>query len=185
MLYVGKNATHGRSVWPPGYEGFTTRARGMARGAQEAAIMKRKGSTTSIVIATVAGLAVLGVAGYRMVSGDCSSCAISGLITGGSATTVAAPIAAEGDACCALKAGCETEATAVTTVATEGEACGAGACDKAVESCSAAAAACETACSGEAVQTVATEAEACGSTCSDKPACGSEEAPVELVKAPQ
>lgn len=140
--------------------------------------MKRKGSTTSIIIATVAGLAVLGVAGYRMMSGDCSSCDVK-------AAPQAAVVSTSGDDCCPLKGGCDAEATLVS----------AGSCDKTSECATACATACETACSGEA-KTVATDAKdcetACGTACAGdacgvdaEACCGKCEKGKELAKAPQ
>jgi hypothetical protein len=150
--------------------------------------MKRKGSTTSIVIATIAGLSVLGVAGYRMMSGDCSACAVTG-----TEAAVVQTVAAEGDSCCALKAGASTDATLVSTEA-KGDVI--GGCETGMS--------CESACSGEVAQgqaqvemisTTAGEAEkadACGEACAgdacgkDADACcGKCEAGKELAKAPQ
>lgn len=153
--------------------------------------MKRTGSTTSIVIATIAGLSVLGVAGYRMMSGDCSSCAI----TGAEVTTTA--VAAEGDSCCALMEGAKsTEATLVST----GEAATDGCCaeEKVAGSCETGAS-CETSCSGDAAQVemISTEAgeaaaDVCGDACAGdacgkdaEACCGKCEAGKELAKAPQ
>ncbi len=129
--------------------------------------MKRKGSTTSIVIATIAGLSVLGIAGYRMMSGDCSTCAISGAEV--STTTVSTE--STGDSCCALKAGSESTATLVATEAA-GESCsGEKACGM------------ETSCSGGAAKAelVSTTAESCESSCSEKAACEGEAAQVEMI----
>lgn len=156
--------------------------------------MKRKGSTTSIVIATIAGLSVLGIAGYRMMAGDCSSCAI----TGNEVSTQT--VAAEGDSCCALKAG--AEATMVSTeTAAEGDSCCAskaemvGACETG--------ASCETPCADKAaagaevemISTTTEHADDCGD-CGDACAgdacgedadqcCGKCEKGQELAKAPQ
>lgn len=150
--------------------------------------MKRKGSTTSIVIATVAGLAVLGVAGYNMITGNCSSCVITGTPT--STTTVAATTDCDG--CCPLKDATDGQAT---LVATTGDSCALStACDAGTKAAcdSAAKTACETACSGAEVQTVATEAKECGTACAgdacgvDADACcGKCEKGQELAKAPQ
>lgn len=145
--------------------------------------MKRKGSTTSIVIATIAGLSVLGVAGYRMMSGDCSSCAVTGTDAAAVQT-----VAAEGDSCCALKAGA-ADATLVSSEA-KGEII--GGCETGMG--------CESACSGEDAQVEmiahtaehADHADACGEACAgdacgkDADACcGKCEAGKELAKAPQ
>ncbi|MFI4917491.1 MAG: hypothetical protein ACIAS6_13415 [Phycisphaerales bacterium JB060] len=131
--------------------------------------MKRKGSTTSIVIATIAGLSVLGVAGYRMMSGDCSSCAITG-VEATAATTVATQ--STGDSCCPLTDGQkQIEATPVATEAA-GESCsGEKACGM------------ETACSDKAAQVemVSTTGESCEVACSEKAACEGDAAQVELV----
>lgn len=163
--------------------------------------MKRKGSTTSIVIATIAGLSVLGIAGYRIMSGDCSSCAI----TGAEVSTTA--VAAKGDSCCPLKADSDATATLVAT----GESCESACSDKA--SCSDKAAqaelvstttekSCESACSEKAscsdkatqveMISTTTEASECGSACAgdacgkDADACcGKCDAGKELAKAPQ
>lgn len=136
--------------------------------------MKRKGSTTSIVIATIAGLSVLGVAGYRMMAGECSTCPISG--TEMEAQTVATEDT--GDSCCPLKSGSESTATLVASGAASGSTCGMEtACsDKAVESC-------ESACSGEAAQVemISTTTESCESSCSEKSTCSDEAAQVEMI----
>ncbi len=154
--------------------------------------MKRTGSTTSIVIATIAGLSVLGIAGYRMMSGDCSACAV----TGNEVTTTA--VAAEGDGCCAL---CDSSKEAEATLVSTGESC-----DSCESSCGGekaascdADASCDSACSGEATQVemISTEAgsdcaDACGDACAGD-ACGTDadaccgkcEAGKELAKAPQ
>lgn len=151
--------------------------------------MKRTGSTTSIVIATIAGLSVLGVAGYRMMSGDCGACAITGNEV--TATTVAS----EGDGCCALCEGeKETEATLVSTEESCESACSgekAASCDSAKS--------CDTACSGETAQVemISTEAgsdcaDVCGDACAGdacgtdaEACCGGCDKGQELAKAPQ
>lgn len=147
--------------------------------------MKRKGSTTSIVIATIAGLSVLGIAGYRMMAGDCGACAITGTEAAAVQT-----VAAEGDSCCPLKASDQGAATMVSTEA--GESC------SSAKTCSdqpKEASACATSCSGEAaeVKMASTDAAAdCGSACAgdacgtdaDK-CCGKCEKGQELAKAPQ
>ena len=125
--------------------------------------MKRTGSTTSIVIATIAGLSVLGIAGYRMMSGDCGACAV----TGNEVTTTA--VATEGDcgSCCALMEGAkETEATLVST----GESCESSCSDKG-------------SCSGDAAQVemISTTGESCESSCSDKGSCSGDAAQVEMI----
>jgi len=153
--------------------------------------MNRKGSTTSIVIATIAGLSVLGVAGYRMMAGDCGSCAITG-----NETAAVQTVAAEGDSCCALKA----ESTAAATlVATETGACS----DKA--DCGSMAACetksdCASSCSGEIAEveliSTTTESTDCGDVCGSACAgdacgedadacCGKCDKGQELAKAPQ
>lgn len=129
--------------------------------------MKRKGSTTSIVIATIAGLSVLGVAGYRMMSGDCSTCPISGTEMNAQAVSTEST----GDSCCALKAGSESTATLVATDAA-GESCGTeSACGM------------ETACTDKAaeVEMISTTTESCESSCSEKTSCSSEAAEVEMI----
>ena len=146
--------------------------------------MIRKGSTTSIVIATVAGLSVLGVAGYRMM-GDCGSCAITG-----NETAAVQTVAAEGDSCCPLK----TEgAPQPVLVATEADTCASACSDVKAASCDSATA-CETSCSDKAeVEMVATEAASeCGSACAGdacgvdaEACCGKCDKGQELAKAPQ
>ncbi|GIW74278.1 MAG: hypothetical protein KatS3mg103_0800 [Phycisphaerales bacterium] len=140
--------------------------------------MKRTGSTTSIVVATIAGLAVLGIAGYRMMAGDCSSCALTD-----TDTTAVQPVAAEGQGgCCPL-----TDAAGTQAVATEAGTCA----DKAGE--------CGSTCADQAaVQAVATEAtgddcaDACGDACAGdacgtdpEACCGKCEKGQELAKAPK
>ncbi|MEQ8317699.1 MAG: hypothetical protein RIE77_02595 [Phycisphaerales bacterium] len=152
--------------------------------------MKRTGSTTSIVIATIAGLSVLGVAGYRMMSGDCGACAV----TGNEVTTAAVATESDCGSCCALMEGAETEATLVST----GESCESACSGEKAASCDSAKN-CDTACSGEAaeVEMISTEAtadcaDACGDACAGD-ACGTDadaccgkcEAGKELAKAPQ
>ena len=152
--------------------------------------MYRKGSTTSIVIATIAGLSVLGIAGYRMMAGDCGSCAI----TGNEAATVSASIESDCGGC----ALCPGEAEA-TLVAVDGkdcsDACGDSCGDKA--SCDSD---CGAACSDEGaeVEMISTTAEGgdCGDVCGDACAgddcgtdaeacCGECDKGQELAKAPQ
>ena len=133
--------------------------------------MKRKGSTTSIVIATIAGLSVLGVAGYRMMSGDCSTCPISG--TEMEAQTVATEGA--GDSCCPLKTGSESTATLVSTEA--GESCSTkSSCSMETSCTDKAAESCETSCSDEGAQVemISTTTESCETSCSEKSSCSSE-----------
>ena len=151
--------------------------------------MKRTGSTTSIVVATIAGLAVLGVAGYRMMAGDCSSCAI----TGNEAAVQA--VASEGDSCCALKA----ETTEATLVATEGAESCCGGCDSEAKASCDDAKDCGSTCSSEGAQVelISTEtagdcADACGDACAGdacgvdaEACCGKCEKGQELAKAPQ
>ncbi len=152
--------------------------------------MFRKGSTTSIVIATIAGLSVLGIAGYRMMAGDCSSCAI----TGNEAATVAASVESDCGGC-AMCAG-ETEATMVSVETTDcADACGDSCGDKA-----ACESACGSECSGEAAEvemiSTTTEAGDCADVCGDACAgsdcgtdaescCGGCDKAQELAKAPQ
>lgn len=130
--------------------------------------MKRKGSTTSIVIATIAGLSVLGVAGYRMMSGDCSSCAITGVEA--TATTVATQ--GTGDSCCPLTDGQKQAEATPVAAETNGRMCGS---EKACGM--------ETACTDKAdqVEMVSTTAESCEIACSDKAACEGETAEVQMV----
>lgn len=141
--------------------------------------MQRKGSTTSIIVATVAGLAVLGVAGYRMMAGDCSSCAITGNEVAAVSTTTESDCGG-----CAL---CPDSAEA-TLVSTEAATSDCGGCE------SAAAKACGSSCSDEAaVQAVSTEAASeCGSACAGdacgvdaEACCGKCDKGQELAKAPQ
>ncbi|MEO1278488.1 MAG: hypothetical protein AAFV77_06005 [Planctomycetota bacterium] len=154
--------------------------------------MFRKGSTTSIVIATIAGLSVLGIAGYRMMAGDCGSCAI----TGAEAATVATHSEGDCGGCAMCSGEGEVEAT---LVAVEGkdcaDACGDSCGDKA--SCDSD---CGAACSGEAaeVEMISTTAESgdcadvCGDACAGKDCgtdseacCGGCDKAQELAKAPQ
>lgn len=143
--------------------------------------MKRKGSTTSIVIATIAGLSVLGIAGYRMMAGDCGSCAI----TGNEVAAVSTATATESD--CGGCALCPDSAEA-TLVATEAATSDCGGCESAV------AKDCGSTCSDEAaVQAVSTEAASdCGSACAGdacgvdaEACCGKCDKGQELAKAPQ
>ncbi len=147
--------------------------------------MIRKGSTTSIVIATIAGLSVLGVAGYRMMSGDCGACAVTGT------EAAVQSVATEGDSCCPLKGASESTATLVSTEA--GDSCSAAmTCSGEIKEASA----CESTCSGEGaeVEMISTTSEAeCGTECAGEAACGTDakeccgkcEKAQELAKAPQ
>ncbi|MGD1917032.1 MAG: hypothetical protein ACFCBV_12715 [Phycisphaerales bacterium] len=150
--------------------------------------MFRKGSTTSIVIATIAGLSVLGIAGYRMMAGDCGSCAI----TGADAATVATHSEGDCGGCAMCSGEGEVEAT---LVAVEGEAC-ADACGDTCGEKAACDSDCGAACSGEGAEvemiSPTTEAGECAESCSESDCgeksdcCGGEcEASTELAKAPQ
>ena len=149
--------------------------------------MIRTGSTTSIVVATVAGLAVLGVAGYRMMAGDCSSCAITG-----AEISVVETAATKADGCCALMG----DSAEATLVATEGTSCSTSACDSEAKAACGEATSC---CSSDAgaVEMVSTEAAGdsattCGDACAGdacgvdaEACCGKCDKGQELAKAPQ
>jgi len=97
-------------------------------------MFQRKGSGSVSIIATVAGLAVMGVAGYNLMMGDCSSCVFSGSdAPTTTATTVATTSSSDKDGACAL-GGCSSEsAPAAELVATTESADGACGADKLAE----------------------------------------------------
>lgn len=138
--------------------------------------MKNRGSSLTSVVLAVAAAVGVGVGGYFVLGGECTSCETETA----AATTVAAT--EEGESCC------DVEGAAVETVAMEGESCcdaeAKADCDAATEcadkaDCDSATECadktdCETACSAEGMaETVALEGEACSTAtdCADKTDC--------------
>lgn len=129
--------------------------------------MNNRGSSLVSTVLAVAAAAGVGVAGYFMLAGNCSSCTTT---TADAVMPVAAASAVEGDSCCA---GESAEAVVQTVAAVEGESCCAAEAKAECEVvCEDGAEACETACEGAAQAEVPADAQPVslvteGSSCSD------------------